>query len=262
MSLDRAKTVALPNAEALSTDLLYRTGQHKPAVDLDRVISLWSDLALVREVLDGDGYLVDLGAHGAEIIVAAHGNRRRTRYTIAHELGHWMLRLEQVNNPLACGTQSRSSVVEKWCDLFAASLLMPAAWLRSDLRIAKLLGLPSYLLHGYKTYDVSEQAFWLRISQVTPLSIFKVRMTERHIHITEKYESPNVRQADLKRALEVFSSTVVTDARPHLDSDTNFVGIAAVYQESEDKGTHMLCIFPRRQKTEKWKLDGFKERKK
>jgi Zn-dependent peptidase ImmA (M78 family) len=248
--VDDGKSITLPSPESLSNDLLSRTGQSKPAVDLDRVIALWSDLVVVRESLDGDGYLVDLGAHGAEIIVAANGNPRRTRYTIAHELGHWMLRLEQVNNPLSCGTpQGRSSLIEKWCDLFAASLLMPAAWLRSDLKLAKLLGLPSFILHGYKNYNVSEQAFWLRVSQITSLSVYKIRSSERSIRVTERYESPNVRRSQLRHALTVFSSTAaLKDTHPHLDSATNFIGIAAACEQSESIDTHVLCIFPRRDK--------------
>ena len=83
---------ALPTPEAIAMHLLDKSGQDRPPVDLDLVCELWPDLSIVIEKLDGDGYLIDLGARGGEILVREGANKTRSRYTIAHEIGHWALR--------------------------------------------------------------------------------------------------------------------------------------------------------------------------
>src|SRR5436853_7452483 len=110
----------LPNPEKAALELIERAGQCHPPVDLDCVAALLPGLKLATDTLDQEGYLVDLGAQGGEIIVRADAPPPRRRYTIAHELGHWVL---QHSESLA---RERSAamphaVIERWCDRFAAA---------------------------------------------------------------------------------------------------------------------------------------------
>jgi len=71
---------------------------------------------------------------------AMHGKRRQ-RFTIAHEIGHLVLHTKDdihVDEILPMFRTERSSLAvddaEIEANQFAAELLMPAAWLRADLR--------------------------------------------------------------------------------------------------------------------------------
>ncbi len=84
------------------------------------------------------------------------------RYTIAHELGHYLNGHEHCEknssnneNPYA----DHYFQQEREADLFAAELLMPKDFLESDLSI---LGLNIEKLT--KKYEVSEQALWIRLT--------------------------------------------------------------------------------------------------
>jgi hypothetical protein len=88
----------LPDPEQAASEFLDRASQNCPPVDLDQIAALWLGLKISTDNLEREGYLVDLGAQGAEIIVRAEEPLPRRRYTIAHELGHWVL---QCSAPLS-----------------------------------------------------------------------------------------------------------------------------------------------------------------
>jgi len=67
----------LLDPEKTALELLARTGQSGPPVDLDRVAALWPGLKISAENLEREGYLVDLGAQGAEIIVWGRSQLRK-----------------------------------------------------------------------------------------------------------------------------------------------------------------------------------------
>src|SRR5206468_6084969 len=99
-------------------------------VDLDRVVALWPELRVCESNLDREGYLIDLGRLGAEILVKSDDVPTRRRFTIAHELGHWILRRSEA--PGFADAASHATL-ERWCDQFAAGLLMPKEWLLREL---------------------------------------------------------------------------------------------------------------------------------
>jgi hypothetical protein len=239
---------ALPAPDAIASQLLDKSGQDRPPVSLDRVCELWPDLSIVSEKLDGDGYLIDLGARGGEILIRAGANEARSRYTIAHELGHWALRTSADLSTQCNGVGARSAAVEKWCDLFAANLLMPTSWLRRDLTSAKMSGLPEALLQGPLTYKVSEQAFRLRISQITRVSIYEIRAGGSTIHVVASYESPRVRRDILTRAFNNLSFVDPRNTASHcFDSSTNFLALPVPCGSQTDDSQHyLLCLLPRK----------------
>lgn len=239
-------TAALPVPEAIAMQLLDQTGQKDPPVDLERVCKLWPDLSIVSEKLNGDGYLLDLGERGGEIIVRKDASEHRKRYTIAHELGHWALRNTAKSAVQCDGIGSRSAAIEKWCDTFAANLLMPTVWLRRHLTSARLAGLPETLVQGPSTYRVSEQAFRLRISQMTRVSLYEIRTDGSGIHIVARYESPKVKRDVLLRAFNNLSFVdPSTTTSPCFDSSTNFVALAVPSGQVRASQLYLLCLFPR-----------------
>ncbi len=108
----------------------------------------------------------------------------RQRFTIAHELGHFLLheghmiyldekgdalRVNLRNSELARGEDND----EKEANLFAAELLMPAAFLRTDLhgKDLDLLGDSDFLEKLAKKYKVSTQALIFRLAYLNYVTL-------------------------------------------------------------------------------------------
>ena len=121
------------------------------------------------------GFLLrDLRHQKAIIGVNRQHPQTRQRFTIAHELGHFLLhereklhvdRLFQIqlrNQNSTTGTSEE----EKEANLFAAELLMPAHFIHRDLATIEALDLEDDLIIPdlAKMYKVSTQAMTLRLS--------------------------------------------------------------------------------------------------
>lgn len=168
MNLDRELTEALDNrapVTRLVEIVLRATGQVAPPLNMDSVVRQWPGLEVSVEDLDGEGYLVELGGRAGQILVNKAAPRVRQRFTLAHELGHWVLSL----SPELHQRLSRAEG-EKWCDAFAREMLIPVNWLEDSLgdtdlsATARLARLPSQ-------FQVSGQAMWIQCSQHELLSI-------------------------------------------------------------------------------------------
>ncbi len=84
------------------------------------------------------------------------------RYTIAHELGHYLNGHEHYEKSYEDNEHpyfDHNFQQEKEADLFAAELLMPKPYLETDLQ---KLGLDISILK--EKYQVSEQALWIRLT--------------------------------------------------------------------------------------------------
>lgn len=115
------------NPDRPAEALLHSLGVLRPA-DIDVEAIAWSVGAKVREgVLEScEARIIGYGDR-AIITVQRHGNPRRKRFSIAHELGHWehhrgsssVCRASDIGNP------GSASQIERQADRFAADLLMP-----------------------------------------------------------------------------------------------------------------------------------------
>src|SRR5216683_3005602 len=169
--------VELPNPEQIATDLLIRAGVTYPPVILDQITKLWPGLRITYEDLDKEGFLVDLGSRGGEIIVKITDVTARRRFTIAHELGHWALQaFDDLGMKCSGAAGVRNRFVEKWCDEFAGALLMPRGWLTQQIRTARVRGLTDFILTAPAEYEVSHEAFRKRVSHATPISICELAL--------------------------------------------------------------------------------------
>ena len=162
---------SLPNAEEICIELIREAQCSPPPTDLGAISSLWSGLKVSEADLDREGYLVFLGVQGAELMIRRADPPNRKRFTLAHELGHWVLsntrdgRFSLENHvPVLHSTHaSRQSPEEKWCNDFAARLLMPTSEIRRYVRV-NVKDVPRRLATGHVTFRVSEQAFLSRIA--------------------------------------------------------------------------------------------------
>jgi Zn-dependent peptidase ImmA (M78 family) len=238
----------LPNPEKAALELLERAGQRHPPVDLGCVAAWWPGLKISTDTLDQEGYLVDLGAQGAEIIVRANDPLPRRRYTIAHELGHWVLQhsdsLSGEHNAII-----PHAVIERWCDRFASALLMPRAWVVGDLRRAKLSGLLGAVLSAPSTYQVSHQAFRLRIAELTPASFFQLRQKEGTVSIELRYETRRVPSESLSKTLLGVISLLAEAHRPvrYLHPETQFLSLYQLLSRDAQGHNWFICILPKTQ---------------
>jgi hypothetical protein len=113
-----------------------------------------------RRPIPTDGFLLDWPGPDARIILKDLGpaadvrQRRRQNFTLAHELGHIVLRKQLIGllDPTT-GYTLNDPDEERFCDKFASHLLLPDRSLRTDLQTAGVG--PSALLAMCERYDVS-----------------------------------------------------------------------------------------------------------
>jgi hypothetical protein len=163
----------LPKIEPLVAALLKRSQTTQPPVSVTRVIKLWSGLEVTLEDLDGEGFILDLGRVGGQIMVKRNTKFERQRYSVAHELGHWQLK--DYGIPLNGSTvAARDEEVEKWCNRFASALLMPKGWIKQDLKDTKGIELVKRILSLTGRYKVSRESIFIRIAEVSLYNLMEL----------------------------------------------------------------------------------------
>src|SRR5262249_25173503 len=138
------------------------------------------------------------------------------------------------------------TVVERWCDHFAAALLMPQSWVVQGLRRAKLAGLLSAVLSAPPVYQVSHQAFRLRIAELTPVSLFQLRQKEGEVSIELRYEPQSVPHTLIAKTLQSAISLIAEAQAPgrYLHPETQFLSIHALLSRSAEGHNWLVCILP------------------
>ena len=160
--------------------LLAESGFQTPPVDVE---SLVAHKGLSIYYLDASddvsGLLLRKGKQVAIGVNNSH-HRNRQRFTIAHELGHWILHLSTANTSHSIdeqlhvddqlvyfrdGTSSKASEpVEIQANSFAAALLMPRASLLADLAGQPIdVNDDRSIRRLARRYQVSHQALTLRL---------------------------------------------------------------------------------------------------
>jgi Zn-dependent peptidase ImmA (M78 family) len=154
--------------------------KHGTAVPVDDIVKALG-IDIRKEQVDDDlsGFLFrDVKHKKATIGVNAAHPENRVRFTLAHELGHYLLHEGETlhfdgkkpgftvslrSSYSAKGTDDN----EKEANLFAAELLMPAKFLERDLRGSNADLLDENALHSLATkYKVSAQALTFRLANL------------------------------------------------------------------------------------------------
>ena len=171
----------LPDAEEICLNLIRESNCSPPPIDLAAIASLWPRLIVSEADLDREGYLVVLGVQGAEILLRRSDPPNRKRFTFAHELGHWVLSntqhgifsLRNEASPLASRHAQRLSPEEKWCNEFAANLLMPKDEIRQYVGEGQG-GIAGRIANGHSIFGVSQDSFLSRTAEVLGWIIFEL----------------------------------------------------------------------------------------
>ena len=151
------------------------------AVPVERIAkSLGIEISLDEVDDDLSGFLFRDKTNGRTVIGANKSHHpNRLRFTIAHELGHFLLHEGEVvhldETPTAFSVNLRSGASasglddnEKEANLFAAELLMPAKFLQEELEGKRLdlLDDGDFLAKLSKKYKVSVQAITFRLTNL------------------------------------------------------------------------------------------------
>jgi Zn-dependent peptidase ImmA (M78 family) len=117
-------------ADDLAGEVIERHGMDRaPGVDP------WA-LAAALEVpvfdydIPEDGRVV-WGEGGPVVLLTLNAGLERRRFTLAHELGHVVLRTERLSSPTLLAVQQAFRSEEVLCDALAGSLLMSRSWVHS-----------------------------------------------------------------------------------------------------------------------------------
>jgi hypothetical protein len=172
----------LPDPEIFADQILEVTGQNQPPTDVRAIVRKWPHLSVVETELDGDGLFVDLGEVGGEILVKKSKQETRKRFTLAHEIGHFLVRHH-------IREQSKQRDVENWCNKFAAELLLPKLLVSRYLKSGGLSHMTERLHQGSIIFQVSEKAFYLRVTRLFPISIFNVLVSGSVVSVIDEYHS-------------------------------------------------------------------------
>jgi hypothetical protein len=168
----------LPDPVLTAEKLLARARIDAPPVNLSHITSIWPNLFVVEEELDGTGYLLPIGELGAEILIKKDDSEERKRFTIAHELGHWVLglTLKRKIGHFAQPKNVRHFELERWCDTFASNILMPSAMIRASVpQTDPVLAVVS-IAQAASRFKVSEEAFYIRLWETLKFQVALVTL--------------------------------------------------------------------------------------
>lgn len=152
--------------------LLDQSRQTEAPVDIEAVVGLWKGVRISYCKLDGDGYIVDLQNHGAEILLNDNAHPSRQRFTLAHELGHLVLFRAGIDE----GKGRSLPKVERWCNRFASMILVPKQMLREYLKVVDRSSLTSLLILGPSHFKCSKAAFFQQVTSEWPMTIQEIKV--------------------------------------------------------------------------------------
>ena len=100
------------------------------------------------------------------IKVNRHDSPRRQRFTVAHELGHFLLHRDQIRDGIRDDVLYRSNLSDRReaeANRIAADLLMPEPLMREWIEQARILQVEDTVAYLAERFDVSESAMKIRL---------------------------------------------------------------------------------------------------
>ena len=104
---------------------------------------------------------------GCTILVNEKDIRTRERFTIAHELGHYLLHMDDSENKVITSFRMDQSPIETQANIFAAELLMPEELVRRE-HANMVIPVSDSLA---EIFDVSKQAMRVRLDSLELLYV-------------------------------------------------------------------------------------------
>lgn len=159
---------------------------------------LFGDLEIAYADLDNAGYLVRSDELPPVILLReAERGSFRSRFTLAHEIGHWVASRLVEKDP--DGSHSRlfsDKDLEAWCDSFAAEVLVPRNELETYVREECGGQIGKALRYGPARFEVSHEMFENAIADLrrVTLALMSRNRPRGAIHVTR------VRPSGLEKA--------------------------------------------------------------
>jgi hypothetical protein len=100
------------------------------------------------------------------IKVSRHDSSARQRFTVAHEIGHYLLHREQIGNGIVDDALYRSGLSDRReaeANRIAADILMPNALVDAWLDRARVLGVEDTATYLKQRFEVSDAAMKIRL---------------------------------------------------------------------------------------------------
>jgi Zn-dependent peptidase ImmA (M78 family) len=145
----------------------------EPPIDVS-LLARRLGLEVRHERLNGTAGMLKIDGDRPVVVVERRSHRTRARFTIAHEIGHYVLAsyTSEVADIWAVRPSLRDP--ERFCDRYAESLLMPADWFRKELRS----GRPTLqrLIWAATQTEVSVSAASVRVTRVTAWRLTLLRL--------------------------------------------------------------------------------------
>lgn len=162
--------------EALTRKLLKAHDVVTPPVPVDHIAQV-EGLSLAYHDLEDDvsGMLIRHGSDPAIVAINVHHHENRQRFSIAHELGHYLMHQGEptvfVDDYLVHFRAGKSDKIydtrEKEANIFAASLLMPKTFLQADLKDKPIdISDDESVRALARRYGVSVQALTIRLANL------------------------------------------------------------------------------------------------
>jgi Zn-dependent peptidase ImmA (M78 family) len=149
-------------------DLLRKAGVHRAPVPVEKIAEM---LRLeVRYSPNSDAVSGALIRKGKELIIGVNSSQHpnRQRFTIAHEIGHFILHKGfnlHVDEDFCINRDGSSNLDEREANRFAAELLMPEELIEADLSRFEYVNEAIVSLLASK-YKVSAQAMQIRLTNL------------------------------------------------------------------------------------------------
>lgn len=103
------------------------------------------------------------------IRVNRHDPSKRQRFTVAHELSHFLLHVDQINTGISDDVLYRSSLSDRreaQANRLAADILMPDDLVRTSVEEAQEKGVGDLVLFLAEQFSVSEGAMHIKLEQL------------------------------------------------------------------------------------------------
>lgn len=106
------------------------------------------------------------GSSGYAIKVNRHDSARRQRFTIAHEIAHFLLHRDQIGDGISDDALYRSNlsdIREAEANRLAADILMPANAVQAEVALARQQQVEDIVAYLAGRFEVSEAAMKIRL---------------------------------------------------------------------------------------------------
>ena len=227
----RYATVLKEHPERVANQVIEKTGQHSPPVDLVKCLEYLGRIEVIPESLDKDGYLVEFWDGSAEMLIKRESFRtRRWRFSVAHELAHWILNrfTDSEVAPVSAVRGASHKEIEGWSDKFAAALIMPREWIRAFVGPLGNTGRAEVILEGPNVFDASQESFYCRLHEVYRVVIAQITKSRTVIIYPSFYQSQpdavsDAYERESREVWEILARRVSPENWKDLDDGNAFV---------------------------------------